>query len=68
METKNKIKECAKEARECLKRLAAGGIIGVENCQYIAILWGKLMQVDGLADKLADEKDKAEPAGERKEE
>ena len=68
METKNKIKECTREARECLKRLASGGIIGVENCQYVAILWGKLMQVEGLCDKIADGKEKDEQAGERMEE
>lgn len=58
MGIKEKIKDSAKEARECLKRLAAGGIIGVENCQYVAILWGKLLQIEGLTEKLADEEGK----------
>ncbi len=58
METKAKVQRKIKEVRACLRGLASGGIVGVENCHYIAMMWMNLNLIEEYVKKIPeDERD-----------
>lgn len=51
---KEKIKSAANEAYRELQKLAGGGIAGLKNCQYIALIAANLVLINELADKIEE--------------
>jgi len=51
---KKKIKSAANEAHQLLQKLANGGIAGLKNCQYVALIAANLALINDLADQIEE--------------
>ena len=51
---KEEIKSAANDAYQHLQKLAAGGIVGLKNCQLIALVAAELNRICELADAIEE--------------
>lgn len=56
---KKKIKKAVSDARKYLEQLTNGGVIGVRNCQYVALIAANL----DLIENLTEEKEENDEGG-----
>ena len=57
-----KIKSAVSDARKYLEQLTKGGVIGVRNCQYVALIAANLDMIDNLTDEKEEDKDECDSA------
>lgn len=57
-----KIKKAVSDARMYLEQLTKGGVVGVRNCQYVALIAANLDMIDNLTDEKEEDKDECDSA------